>query len=63
MQRGHWHKRENVLGYLAAGPKPAIKRKLSATYERPHVRGGEGGLAANPGRAGGGERLGGNEPV
>jgi transposase-like protein len=35
VQRCHWHKRENVLGYLAEGLKPVIKRKLSAAYEKP----------------------------
>ena len=35
VQRCHWHKRENVLGYLAVGLKPVIKRKLSAAYEKP----------------------------
>jgi transposase-like protein len=30
VQRCHGHKRENVLGYLAEGLKPVIKRKLSA---------------------------------
>jgi len=35
VQRCHWHKRENVLRYLATGLKPAFKRKLSAAYEKP----------------------------
>jgi len=35
VQRCHWHKRENVLGYLPTGLKPVIKRKLSAAYEKP----------------------------
>ena len=35
VQRCHWHKRENVLGYLPTGLKPVFKRKLSAAYERP----------------------------
>jgi transposase-like protein len=35
VQRCHWHKRENVLGYLATGLKPVFKRKLSAAYEKP----------------------------
>ena len=35
VQRCHWHKRENVLGYLPAGLKPVIKRKLNAAYEKP----------------------------
>lgn len=35
VQRCHWHKRENVLGYLAEGLKPVIKRKLNAAYEKP----------------------------
>lgn len=35
VQRCHWHKREKVLGYLAEGLKPVIKRKLSAAYEKP----------------------------
>lgn len=35
VQRCHWHKRENVLGYLAEGLKSVIKRKLSAAYEKP----------------------------
>jgi transposase-like protein len=32
VQRCHWHKRENVLGYLPAGLKPLFKRKLTAAY-------------------------------
>jgi putative transposase len=35
VQRCHWHKRENILGYLAVGLKLVIKRKLSAAYEKP----------------------------
>ena len=35
VQRCHWHKRENVLGYLPTGLKPLIKRKLTAAYEKP----------------------------
>jgi transposase-like protein len=35
VQRCHWHQRENVLGYLAEGLKPVVKRKLSAAYEKP----------------------------
>jgi len=35
VQRCHWHKRENVLGYLPSGLKPVFKRKLNAAYERP----------------------------
>lgn len=35
VQRCHWHKRENVLGYLAEGLKPVLKRKLSAAYAKP----------------------------
>ena len=35
VQRCHWHKRENVLGYLAVGLKPVFKRKLGAAYEQP----------------------------
>ena len=35
VQRCHWHKRENVLGYLSTGVKPAFKRKLTAAYEKP----------------------------
>jgi transposase-like protein len=35
VQRCHWHKRENVLGYLPTGLKPVFKRKMSAAYEKP----------------------------
>jgi transposase-like protein len=35
VQRCHWHKRQNVLGYLPSGLQPAFKRKLSAAYEKP----------------------------
>ena len=35
VQRCHWHKRENVLGYLPSGLQPVFKRKLSAAYEKP----------------------------
>jgi len=34
VQRCHWHKRENVLGYLPTGLKPVFKRKLSTAYEK-----------------------------
>jgi transposase-like protein len=34
IQRCHWHKRENVLGYLPSGLKPVFKRKLTAAYEK-----------------------------
>jgi len=35
VQRCHWHKRENVLGYLPVGLQPVFKRKLQAAYEKP----------------------------
>lgn len=35
VQRCHWHKRQNVLGYLPSGLKPVFKRKLMAAYEKP----------------------------
>jgi transposase-like protein len=35
VQRCHWHKRQNVLGYLPTGLQPVFKRKLSAAYEKP----------------------------
>jgi len=35
VQRCHWHKRENMLGYLPTGLKPVFKRKLNAAYEKP----------------------------
>lgn len=35
VQRCHWHKRENVLGYLATGLQPMFKRKLDAAYAKP----------------------------
>jgi len=35
VQRCHWHKRENVLGYLPTGLKPVFKRKMGAAYEKP----------------------------
>jgi transposase-like protein len=35
VQRCHWHKRENVLSYLAEGLKPLVRRKLTAAYEKP----------------------------
>jgi transposase-like protein len=35
VQRCHWHKRENVLGYLPSGLKPVFKRKMSVAYEKP----------------------------
>jgi len=35
VQRCHWHKRENVLGYLPAGLQPVFKRKLQAAYGQP----------------------------
>ena len=35
VQRCQWHKRENVLDYLAPAQRPAWRRKLQAAYERP----------------------------
>ena len=35
VQRCHWHKRENVLGYLATGLQPMFKRKIDAAYAKP----------------------------
>ena len=35
VQRCHWHKRENVLGYLATGLQPVFKRKIDAAYAKP----------------------------
>jgi transposase-like protein len=35
VQRCHWHKRQNVLGYLPAGLQSVFKRKLSAAYDKP----------------------------
>ena len=35
VQRCHWHKRQNVLGYLPAGLQAVFKRKLQAAYEKP----------------------------
>jgi putative transposase len=35
VQRCQWHKRENVLRYLAAGLQPVFKRKLDAAYAKP----------------------------
>jgi putative transposase len=59
VQRCHWHKRENVLGdRLAAGVQAEAEHGVREAY----VRGGQGGLATDSLRAGGGERLGGGEP-
>jgi len=44
VQRCHWHKRENVLGYLPTGLKPVFKRKLSAAYEKPTYAAAKAGL-------------------
>ena len=35
VQRCHWHKRQNVLGYLPAGLQAVFKRQLQAAYEKP----------------------------
>jgi transposase-like protein len=35
VQRCHWHKRQNVLGYLPTGLQPVFQRKLTAAYEKP----------------------------
>jgi len=35
LQRCQWHKRENVVSYLAETHRPAIRRKLQAAYEQP----------------------------
>jgi transposase-like protein len=44
VQRCHWHKRENVLRYLAEGLKSVFKRKLSAAYEKPTYAAAKTGL-------------------
>lgn len=46
VQRCHWHKRENVLGYLATGLKPVFKRKLTAAYEKPTYAAAKAALKA-----------------
>jgi putative transposase len=45
VQRCHWHKRENVLGYLSTGQKPVFKRKLHAAYEKPTYAAAKAALA------------------
>jgi transposase-like protein len=35
IQRCQWHKRENVLAYLAGAPQAIIRRKLQAAYSQP----------------------------
>lgn len=35
VQRCTWHKRENVVRYLAGNLQPAYRRKLQAAYEKP----------------------------
>jgi transposase-like protein len=35
LQRCQWHKRENVVSYLPAKHRPAIRRKLQAAYDHP----------------------------
>lgn len=35
IQRCQWHKRENVVGYLAKGEQAKFRRKLQAAYEKP----------------------------
>jgi putative transposase len=35
VQRCQWHKRQNVLRYLARGLQPVFERKLQAAYEQP----------------------------
>ena len=35
VQRCTWHKRENVVRYLAANLQPTYRRKLQAAYEKP----------------------------
>jgi len=34
IQRCRWHKRENVLSYLAESRRPAMRRKIQAAYEK-----------------------------
>jgi transposase-like protein len=38
VQRCQWHKRENVVSYLAKRDKPAWRRKLQAAYAHPTYR-------------------------
>jgi len=45
VQRCHWHKRENVLGYLATGLQPVFKRKIQAAYEKPTCAAAKAALA------------------
>ncbi|MEK6677189.1 MAG: transposase [Planctomycetota bacterium] len=35
VQRGQWHKRENVVRYLPTNQQAAYRRKLQAAYEQP----------------------------
>jgi len=38
VQRCQWHKRENVVRYLAASEQATFRRKLQAAYEQPRTR-------------------------
>ncbi len=38
VQRCQWHKRENVVSYLAKGQQPLWRRKLQAAYAQPAYR-------------------------
>jgi transposase-like protein len=63
VQRCHWHKRENVLGYLSTGLKPAFKRKLTAAYEKPTYAAAKAALKRIRAGVGRGERFGGGRAI
>jgi len=45
LQRCQWHKRENVLQYLADRHRPVFRRKLQAAYEQPTYEGAKRALS------------------
>ncbi len=44
IQRCRWHKRENVLKYLALSRRAAIRRKIQAAYQEPDYEKAKAGL-------------------
>jgi putative transposase len=57
LQRCQWHKRENVLAYLAGTQQAVMRRKLQAAYGQPTLRARQDGAQEGPQRAGGDQPL------
>ena len=59
VQRCQWHKRENVVSYLAETEQPSWRQRLQRAYNRPEYDEAPRGPRDAPSRAGGPEPIGG----